>query len=134
MDLYAQNIMDHFKNPRNRGRLSDADVTHAEANYSCGDKLSIDLKIENNTVNAFAFAGAGCAISQASVSMLGELVKGKTETEILAMTFQDLQQQLGIDVSERRTKCALLGLLTVQNAILQKQNKEPKKWSDYVAS
>lgn len=132
MDLYAQNIMDHFKNPRNRGRLSDANVTHAEANYSCGDKLSVDVKITDGTVKDFAFEGTGCAISQASVSILGTLVKHKTEDEILAMTFDDLREQLGIDISERRAKCALLGLLTVQNALLQKRGLPKRQWSDYL--
>lgn len=132
MDLYAQNIMDHFKNPRNRGRLSDANVTHAEANYSCGDKLAVDLKVEGGAVKGFAFEGAGCAISQASVSILGGLVTGKTEEEVLAMDFNDLREQLGIDISHRRAKCALLGLLTVQNAILQQRGEPARTWSDYL--
>lgn len=131
MDIYAQNILEHFKRPSNKGVMKGADITHNEANFSCGDTLHVDLKINKNKLIDFKFEGGGCAISQASVSILGEEVIGKTLTQILKLDFNDIKQYLGVPISERRSKCALLGLLTIQNAILKQQGKEIKQWHDY---
>lgn len=120
MDLYAQNILDHYKNPRNYGILSDADISRAEANYACGDKLKIYLKFKKNKLADFRFEGSGCAISQAGISILGEQIIGKTKKEILALTLADMQKYLGVPISARRESCAKLGLLTIQRAL---QNK-----------
>ncbi|MDP3899597.1 MAG: iron-sulfur cluster assembly scaffold protein [bacterium] len=132
MDLYSQNIIDHYKNPRNRGRLKDGNLAHNEANYSCGDKLSVDLKVENEVIKVFKFTGGGCAISQAAMSILGESIKNKSIDEILELNFSNIKKMLGVPISERRLKCALLGLMTIQNALLKKQGKEMKKWTDYI--
>jgi len=131
MDIYAQNILEHFKNPSNKGFIKGADVTHNEANLSCGDKLKVDLKIKNNKLADFKFSGGGCAISQAAISILGEQIIGKSLSLILKLNFDDVKKYLGVSVSERRAKCALLGLITVQNAILKSKGKKLKKWNDY---
>lgn len=131
MDLYSQNILDHYKHPRNRGRLQGANAVHNEVNYSCGDKLSVDLKIAAEKIQNFKFSGGGCAISQAAMSILGEAIINKEVNEALALDFDNVKNMLGVPVSERRSQCALLGLLTVQNAILKKQNRPLRGWSDY---
>ena len=133
MDIYAQNILDHFKNPTNKGSIKDADITHNEANFSCGDTLRVDLKIKDSKLVDFKFNGGGCAISQASVAILGEKILGKSQTQILKIDFANLKKYLGVPISERRAKCALLGLMTIQNAILKKQGKISKTWHDYLA-
>lgn len=132
MDIYSQNIIDHYKNPRNRGQLKDGNVAHNEVNYSCGDKLSVDLKIDNDTIADFKFSGGGCAISQAAMSMLGEIIINKKVDDVLAFSFINIKDILGVPVSERRSKCALLGLLTVQNAILKDENRPLREWAEIV--
>ena len=123
MNIYTQNIIDHYKNPRNKGLLSNPSVTHKEVNSICGDTLEIDIQIENNTISDIKFRGEGCAISQASISIITDEIKGMNVDEVLAMTIDDVRDMLGIEISERREKCAHLGLLAVQKAITTFQNK-----------
>lgn len=130
MDLYAQNVMDHYKNPRNKGKLSGATISHHEANYSCGDTVSLDVVVEDDSLKDIKFEGGGCAVSMASMSIMSDAIKGKTVDQIMALTETDVVEMLGIPVTVRRRKCALLGLLTVKNAILKKQNKPLIKWLD----
>ena len=133
MDIYSQNIIDHYKNPRNQGRLKDGNVAHNEVNYSCGDKLTVDLKVEQDKVADFKFNGGGCAISQATMSILSEDVTGKEVSAVLELNFSDIKKMLGVPISERRMKCALLGLLTVQNAILKNKKQPLREWSSIVS-
>lgn len=130
MDLYAQNVMDHFKNPRNKGNLENPTIKHEEANYSCGDKISVDLKIENDALKDIRFDGNGCAISQAAISIMTEIILNKTIAEIMALKEEDVVAMLGVPVGYRRKKCALLGLLTIKNALLTMQGQENLKWYD----
>ena len=132
MDLYAQNIMDHYKNPRNSGSLDDPTISHSEANYSCGDKVNLDLIIEGDKIIDIKFVGTGCAISVASMSIIGEWIKQKTMSQILEMTEKDVHNHLGVPIGDRRRKCALLSLLTLKNAIYQYQGKPLLKWIDLV--
>jgi len=129
VDLYAENIMDHYKNPRFKGILdkSDVSVHQKEANHSCGDVLELDLQIRKNKIKKMAFHGQGCAISQSAMSILLDEIKDMTLDEILALTKEDIYEMLGVPISARRSKCANLGLLTLQNAILEFQ-KKPKKY------
>ena len=131
MDLYAQNIMDHYRHPRNVGQLDQAAAWRREANYSCGDIVEVWLDVRNGVVRDLKYQPEGCAISQAAISILSELIIGKTVAAVLAFTFYDLQQILGIVVSQRRKKCAILGLLAVQNAILTQQERPLRQWSDF---
>ncbi len=127
MDLYAQNILDRYKNPFYKDKKLDAVINHKEANRSCGDKVELSLKIEGDKVTGYAFSGNGCAVSMASADMLGDLIEGMTKEEILKLTKEEIYAMLGIEISIRRSKCALLGLLALQNALLS----EPRSWSDY---
>lgn len=132
MDLYAQNILDHYKNPVNKGKLKSASVTHKEANHSCGDTLEVDLKVSDGKVDDVKFRGEGCAISQAAMSILSEELIGMTEKEILKLREQDIHDMLGIPVTARRRKCALLSLLTTQNALRKKHKEKLEKWMDLI--
>jgi nitrogen fixation NifU-like protein len=127
MDIYAQNILDRYKTPFYRDKKIDANLSHKEANHSCGDTVEIQLELENDKVKAYAFSGNGCAISQAAADMLGDLAEGMTKEEILKLTKEDIYEILGIEISVRRSKCALLSLLALQNAFLEK----PLSWSAY---
>jgi nitrogen fixation NifU-like protein len=110
-DMYRENILDHAQNPRNPGVLDPADVDHEEYNPLCGDRLHLTLRLdENNRITALAWEGDGCAISQASASMLGEQILGKTLDEIRSLSKEDIFEMLGIPLSPNRMKCALLSL------------------------
>ncbi|MBN2306538.1 iron-sulfur cluster assembly scaffold protein [Candidatus Peregrinibacteria bacterium] len=131
MDIYAQNILDRYKNPLHKDKKLDATASRKEANHSCGDSIEINLKIEGDKAIGYSFAGAGCAISMASADMLGDLIHDMTTDEILALKKEDIYEMLGIEISLRRSKCALLSLITIQNALIEKQEKL-KSWTDYI--
>lgn len=118
LDIYAQNIIDHYKNPRNFGVIKGAQVKHCEANYSCGDKLSITFNLDKkDRIVDFKFEGSGCAISQAAMSIVSDLVIGKTKAWVLKMELEDVKKVLGVPISESRYRCAILGLVALKNAL-----------------
>ena len=111
MDMYRENILDHAQNPRYPGVLEPADIDHEENNPLCGDRLRLTLRVdENNRITALAWDGEGCAISQASASMLGEQIMGKALEDIKSLSKEDIFEMLGIPLSPNRMKCALLSL------------------------
>jgi nitrogen fixation NifU-like protein len=109
-DLYREVILDHYRNPRNKGTLDPADFSYEDTNPLCGDEIRIDVRVEGDRVADVKFSGRGCAISQASASILTEMVLGQPLAEVKALTKDDLLDELGIPVSPARLKCALLGL------------------------
>ena len=108
--FYREYILDHYKNPRNFGRLERPDVTHEEDNPLCGDVVGMDFRIKDGVIEDVRFHGRGCAISQASASLLTERLKGMTLDEAKKIDKQDVLRELGIDISPARIKCALLSL------------------------
>ena len=110
-DMYREVILDHYKNPRNKGTLDPHDFSYEDENPLCGDKLRIDVRLDaEQRVKEVAFSGRGCAISQASASMLTEAILGKTIDEVKAMNKDDILDMLGIELGPVRLKCALLSL------------------------
>jgi nitrogen fixation protein NifU and related proteins len=110
-DLYREMILEHFKNPRHKGLISPADIDYAEDNPVCGDHLHLTIQLDdNNIVQNVGWDGEGCAISQASASMLYEGLIGKSLEEIRIIDKQAILELLGIDLSAARIKCALLSL------------------------
>ena len=110
-DMYREVILDHYKNPRNKGTLDPHDFTYEDENPLCGDKLRIDVRLdEQQRIKEVAFSGRGCAISQASASMLTEAILGKTVDEVKQLTKDDILEMLGIELGPVRLKCALLSL------------------------
>ena len=128
MDLYAETILDHYRHPRNHSPLPRKTVEHDEANLSCGDTLHIELQIENEKVTGISWKGEGCAISQASMSMLSEELLGKTTDALEQLKKTDIYDLLGVPVGPRRFKCALLSLHTLKNALRKAHGKEPQSW------
>lgn len=116
-DLYREHILDHYQNPRNHGEIAEPDISHEEYNPLCGDRLVIQLKIEDDQVSDVKFHGEGCAISQASASMLTELVEGKSLDELKALTKDDILDMLGIPIGPVRMKCALLSLKALKAGV-----------------
>jgi nitrogen fixation NifU-like protein len=117
--LYAEDILDHYKHPRNFGQLDHPDI-HVEANNPlCGDRLAMDLKVRDGVVEDVAFRGQGCAISQASASMLTEEILGKPLEELAGTTRDDILDMLGVEVSYARMKCATLSLGLLRLALAE---------------
>jgi nitrogen fixation NifU-like protein len=108
--FYREYILDHYKNPRNFGRLEAADISHEEENPLCGDVVGLDLKVADGVIADVRFHGRGCAISQASASLLTERVKGMPLDRARQLTKDDVLEELGIEISAARLKCALLSL------------------------
>jgi len=119
MDLYAQNILDRYKKPFHLDKKIKAQLHHREANHSCGDSVEVKIQLDCNKITGYSFSGNGCAISMAAADMLGDLIEGMTKEEVLKLTKENIYEMLGIEISLRRSKCALLALLAVQNALLQ---------------
>lgn len=120
--LYRDNILDHYKNPRNFGLLDPADAKHLENNPLCGDRIQMQIKCktqkgESTILEDVKFTGEGCAISIASASMLSEKVKGMELSAIKKLTADDIVEMLGITLTPTRLKCALLALETLQKTI-----------------
>ena len=110
-DLYREMILDHYQNPRNKGLVDPADVDYEEDNPLCGDHIHLTLQTDDDgVVTAVGWDGDGCAISQASASMLYETLAGKTLDEIKQIDKEELLDMLGIPLSPVRIKCALLSL------------------------
>lgn len=110
-DIYREIILDHYRNPRNKGKLSNADVSIHDSNPLCGDEIDIHLKIEEDKVKDIKFEGRGCAISQASASMLTEMIMDKPLTTVKDLTKEDVLENIGLmNLGPARIKCALLSL------------------------
>ncbi len=108
--FYREHIMDHYRNPRHRGRLDAPTVSREDLNPLCGDLVRIDLAIDGGRLVDARFDGRGCAVSQATASMLLEEVVGKDLGEVRAFGRDDLFALLGVTLSPARMKCALLSL------------------------
>jgi nitrogen fixation NifU-like protein len=116
-DMYRQQILDHYKNPRNYGELEDPDFTHVGENPSCGDTIQMEVRLDDagETVEAVRFTGDGCAISMASASMLSERLHGMAVDELDGLDTDDVTEMLGVDISPMRVKCAVLGRQVAQD-------------------
>ena len=116
-DMYRQQILDHYKNPRNYGDLPDPTYSHVGENPSCGDTIKVDVRLadDDDTIEAVAFSGDGCAISQAAASLLTQELPGKSVAELKAMDTDDVVDLLGVDISPMRIKCAVLARQVTQD-------------------
>lgn len=132
MSIYAENILDHYRHPRAKHAIDDATVSHEEKNVSCGDTLTIDLKLVDGKISVLGWHGEGCAISQAAMSMLSEELIGKSLDDIAAMTPKDIYDLLGVPVGPRRFKCALLCLHALKNAVNVHMKKPVQSWVETV--
>ncbi|WP_419874349.1 Fe-S cluster assembly sulfur transfer protein SufU [Candidatus Pristimantibacillus sp. PTI5] len=136
-DLYRRVIMDHYKNPRNRGTMNEESVTINLNNPTCGDRISLQLQVVDGKVTDAKFSGEGCSISMSSASMMTEAVKGKTFDEALAMAekfsalmkgepvefdeYEELDALSGVNKFPARIKCATLAWNALRKGIEQQQ-------------
>ncbi len=117
-ELYREELMDHYQNPRNFGNLERAQVQYHDYNPVCGDEVTIQLKIEKGRIERAMFNGKGCAISQAAASMLTEGLQGKNLAEAKAIKNDDVLKMLKINPGPVRIKCSLLALKALQKGLL----------------
>jgi nitrogen fixation NifU-like protein len=117
-DLYRDQIIDRYKNPRNKGELDPHDYTYEDDNPLCGDRIRIDVRVDaKGRVAEAAFSGVGCAISQASADLLTESIVGKSLDEVKQVGKDDILEMLGIELGPVRLKCALLSLKVLKAGV-----------------
>jgi nitrogen fixation NifU-like protein len=130
-DFYKEYILDHYRNPRNFGHLDHPTAKAEDLNPLCGDKIAMELSVgADGKIDDVRFSGKGCAISQASASMLTETLKGKTLEEVAQLSHDVVLENVGIGISPTRMKCAMLGLKVAKSAALG----EIATWPDEAAT
>ena len=110
MNIYQEELLDHYENPSNHGTLPEPDISHEEDNPLCGDRIRIDLGVEDGIIKEVRFSGHGCTISLAAASMLTEEIEGKSLAEVKQLSRDDILEMIGIPLGPVRVKCALLPL------------------------
>ena len=131
-NLYREQILDHYKNPRSHGAIDGADASAEGMNPLCGDEVTISVAFgdDGDTIRDVAFEGRGCAISQAATSMLMGMVRGKRASDVAAMPKDELLEEIGIPLTPIRLKCAMLGLTTLKVALHKaKGTPLPEEWT-----
>lgn len=114
-DMYREYILEHYRNPQNYGTMKHSSFDAEGQNPLCGDELQVQVEVDDDSiVRSVRFTGQGCAISQASMSILSDEIIGKSLTDIAAMNRDDIVELLGIPLTPVRLKCALLGLVVVK--------------------
>jgi len=125
VSIYQQQIVDHYKFPRNFHLLDEPDIDYGDTNPVCGDEIRITVKLdEEQNVKAVGFHGKGCAISMASASLLTELIEDMNLAEIKELTNEDIKEMLGIQLSPVRLKCAILSLKVLEGGIIKYEGGE----------
>lgn len=114
MDIYREEILDHWRNPQNFGEIKKPDVVIEQVNPLCGDKVKFFFKIKKGRIEKVSFTGSGCAISMASASMLSEAIKNKLVRDLGKVTGQDVLGLVGGTVTPARLKCAFLPLEVIK--------------------
>jgi nitrogen fixation NifU-like protein len=117
MNIYQENILDHYKNPRNFGKLKKPDIITKDSNVLCGDEIEFQIKLKDGKIDDIKFSGPGCAISRASGSILSEFVKGKKLGDVKKIKEDELLKMLGIELTPVRKKCALLSLRVLKKSL-----------------
>ena len=120
-DMYREIILEHYKHPHNAGTLEHPDISHEDSNPLCGDRIRIDLQVESGIITDVRFQGRGCAISQASASLLTDEIKGKPVEAVASFSKDDMLDLIGIPLDKNpvRIKCALLALKTLKTGVYE---------------
>ncbi len=117
-DFYRDFILDHYRNPRNQGHLDAPSASAEDLNPLCGDRIRMELDVRDGVIRDVRFSGQGCAISQASASMLTESIKGMRLEDAAKLSKDIVLENVGIGISPTRMKCAMLGLRVLKSAAI----------------
>lgn len=117
MDIYREELIDHYQNPRNYGTIVDANVTIELENISCGDRIQMWVKTEKSIIKEISFEGEGCAVAIASASILSDYAKGKTIKELVNLKLEEFLKLLKVELTISRIKCASLSIETLKKAL-----------------
>ncbi|MBI4159369.1 iron-sulfur cluster assembly scaffold protein [Candidatus Woesearchaeota archaeon] len=123
IDMYQEELLDHYKNPRNFGALSNPDIEFNDTNPLCGDEVKVTVRISSDKIQDIKFDSRGCAISVAAASKLSEVLKNKSLSEVKKMDNKEVLELLGVSISPIRLKCALLSLRALQKGIYKMNGK-----------
>ncbi len=123
-ELYRDFLLEHYKNPHNKGKIIKPHLHKEDSNPLCGDVIEIFAKLKNDKIDKISFTGKGCVISQATASILTEHVKGKTLNEIQNITRDDLLDLIGLKLTPERVKCAMLSLSALKKGIVEYEAKK----------
>jgi nitrogen fixation NifU-like protein len=127
-DIYRQYILEHYREPHNHGKLEHPTLSAADTNPLCGDRIEIDLNVgDDDHVREVRFSGRGCAISQATASMLTDRIEGASLDDLRALTPDDIIEMLGVEIGPARQRCALLSLRVLHQGI---QGPYTGRWTD----
>jgi nitrogen fixation protein NifU and related proteins len=129
--FYRENILDHYKNPRNYGLLEPSDAQAEGQNPLCGDEVTVSIRFadDGETIEEIGFEGRGCAVSQAATSMLTDLVKGRKASDVATLPKEEILGEIGIPLTPVRMKCAILGLGVVKVALNRSKGTPlPDEW------
>ena len=127
MNIYQEELLDHYENPSNYGTLPDPDISHEEDNPLCGDRIRIDLLIEDNTITEVRFCGHGCTISLAAASMLTEKIEGKSLDEVKQLSKDDILDMIGIPLGPYSCQMCVVGSEGPQSGVLMASQVGPAK-------
>ena len=122
--IYREQLMEHYKNPHNKGKLTNPTIEETGNNPLCGDEVGLQLIIEGGKITEASFQGDSCAVSTAAASMLTEEIKGKSLEEVKKFTKNDLLDLLGVELTTSRIQCAVLSLDVLKDLIDQYESKE----------
>jgi len=125
-EMYQEIILDYYRHPRNKGVLPHPDIVSHDVNTSCGDEITMYVLIKDGKVGNIRFNGKGCAISQATASMLTEYVLGMPVENVARLSKDDVLKLISIPISCVRLKCALLGLKVLKLGVIQYLGKDVK--------
>ncbi|VVB76926.1 Iron-sulfur cluster assembly scaffold protein IscU 2 [uncultured archaeon] len=123
LDMYAEELIYNYEHPSNKRKMDDATASTHEDNVSCGDAITVYLKIAKNKITDASFEGSGCVIAMGTASMLTEHLKGKSVGEVESMTKDDLLKVIGVNPGPVRMHCATLSLKAVKKAVFEHDHK-----------
>jgi nitrogen fixation NifU-like protein len=126
LDIYVEEIISHYEHPHNKGKMPNSDADFRDDNPLCGDVLTMHIRVKDGKISDISFEGEGCAISQATASLLTDFVKQMPLGDVKKIDYEKIKELIGIDPGPARMSCAVLSLKTLNGAIFIYEHKGKK--------